>query len=70
MLDPATAAPAKDQVGPLEDVQATDEYTVEFIFSEPYVPFYFAASGSYLGIISPTAAEELGEDFGRSPVGR
>lgn len=69
MLDPGTAAPAKDQVGPLEDVRATDEYTVEFIFSEPYAPFYFAASGSYLGIISPTSAEEQGEDFGRSPVG-
>lgn len=69
MLDPATAAPAKDQVGPLEDVQVIDDYTVELTFSEPYAPFFFAASGSYLGIMSPTALAELGDDFGRSPVG-
>ena len=69
MLDPATAAPAKDQTGPLESVTATDDRTVEFVFSEPYPPFFFAASGSYFGIISPTAVEELGDDYGRQPVG-
>ncbi|RIK39535.1 MAG: hypothetical protein DCC55_17800 [Chloroflexi bacterium] len=69
MLDPATAAPAKDQVGPLTSVTALDEYTVEFVFEEPYPPFFFSASGSYLGIISPAAVEEHGDDFGRNPVG-
>lgn len=69
MLDPATAAPAKDQAGPLESVTALDEKTVAFEFSEPYAPFYFAASTSYFGIISPTAVEELGDDFARQPVG-
>ena len=39
MLDPATAAPAKDQTGPLETVTALDDKTVEFVFSEPYPPF-------------------------------
>ena len=69
MLDPATAAPAKDQVGPLESVTALDDTTVEFVFSEPYAPFFFAATTSYLGIVSPTAVEKLGDDFGRNPVG-
>jgi peptide/nickel transport system substrate-binding protein len=69
MLDPATAAPAKDQVGPLQTVTALDEYSVEFVFEEPYPPFFFAASTSYLGIISPTAVEEKGDTFGRDPVG-
>ena len=69
MLDPATAAPAKDQVGPLESVTATDDYTVELVFTEPYPPFFFSASTSYLGILPPGAVEELGEDFGRSPIG-
>lgn len=69
MLDPATAAPAKDQVGPLTGVTALDEYTVEFVFEEPYPPFFFSASGSYLGIISPSAVAEKGDGFGRSPVG-
>lgn len=69
MLDPATAAPAKDQAGPLTKVTAVDDKTVTFEFSEPYAPFYFAASTSYFGIISPTAVETLGDDFGRQPVG-
>lgn len=69
MLDPATASPAKDQAGPLVSVTALDEMTVAFEFSEPYAPFYFAASTSYFGIISPTAVEELGDDFARNPVG-
>jgi peptide/nickel transport system substrate-binding protein len=69
MLDPATASPAKDQAGPLVAVTALDEKTVAFEFSEPYAPFYFAASTSYFGIISPTAVETLGDDFARQPVG-
>jgi len=69
MLDPATAAPAKDQAGPLTKVTAVDDKTVNFEFSEPYAPFYFAASTSYFGIISPSAVEKLGDDFGRQPVG-
>ena len=69
MLDPAIASPAKDQAGPLSKVTALDDYTVELVFDEPYAPFYFAASTSYLGIISPTAVEASGDDFGRNPVG-
>ncbi len=69
MLDAATAAPAKDQAGPLTTVTAVDDKTVTLEFSEPYAPFYFAASTAYFGILSPTAVEEKGDDFARSPVG-
>jgi peptide/nickel transport system substrate-binding protein len=69
LLDPATAAPAREQVGPLTSVTAVDDLTVEFVFEEPYAPFYFAASGAYLGILPPGAVTEMGDDFGRSPVG-
>lgn len=69
LLDPATAAPARGQVGPLQSVTALDDYTVEFVFEEPYAPFFFAASGSYLGILPPGAVTELGDDFGRNPIG-
>lgn len=69
LMDPSTAAPASEQVGPLASVTALDEYVVEFVFDEPYAPFFFAASGAYMGILPPGAVEELGEDFGRNPVG-
>lgn len=69
LMNPETAAPASEQVGPLTSVTALDEYTVEFVFEEPYAPFFFAASGAYMGILPPGAVEELGDDFGRNPVG-
>ncbi len=69
LLDPATAAPAAEQTGTLTNVVALDEYTVEFTFEEPYAPFFFAASGAYMGILPPGAVDEMGEEFGRSPIG-
>lgn len=69
MLDPTTAAPARDQMGPLKEVTALDDYTVEFVFEEPYAPFWTNSFGSYAGIISPAAVEKYGKDFGRHPVG-
>jgi peptide/nickel transport system substrate-binding protein len=69
MFDPAIASPAKDQAGPISTVRAVDEYTVEIVFEEPYAPFFYAASLSYLGILPPGAVQERGDDFGRNPVG-
>lgn len=69
LRNPETAAPAAEQAGTLTTITALDEYTVEFVFEEPYAPFFFAASGAYMGILPPGAVEELGEDFGRNPVG-
>lgn len=69
MLDPATAAPAADQAGTLTSATAQDEYTVVLEFEEPYAPFYQVASTSYFGILPPGAVEEMGDDFGRAPVG-
>jgi peptide/nickel transport system substrate-binding protein len=69
LLNPETAAPAAEQAGTLTTVTALDEYTVEFVFEEPYAPFFFAASGAYMGILPPGAVEEMGDDFGRNPIG-
>ena len=69
LRDPETAAPAAEQAGTLTTITALDEYTVEFVFEEPYAPFFFAASGAYMGILPPGAVEEMGDDFGRNPVG-
>lgn len=69
LLNPETAAPAAEQAGSLTSVTALDEYVVEFVFEEPYAPFFFAASGAYMGILPPGAVEEMGDDFGRNPIG-
>jgi peptide/nickel transport system substrate-binding protein len=69
ILDPDRSSPALAQMGSLQEVEATDDYTAVFTFEEPYAPFYTNIAISYGGIVSPTAAEELGDGFGRNPVG-
>lgn len=69
LLDPATAAPAKEQCGSLKEVKVVDDYTVEFILEEPYAPLLHQLGSYYLGIISPAAVEKWGADYGQHPVG-
>lgn len=67
ILDPATAAPNKAFLGSLTSVEATDETTVVFTFDSPYAPFFTNLLS--FGIVSPTAVETYGDEFGRNPVG-
>ena len=69
ILDPAIASPNLASVGSLQEVNVVDTYTVEFVFEEPYAAFFINLTQAYFGIPSPTAVEELGDDFGRNPVG-
>lgn len=68
-LDPATAAPAVSQLGTMESVEVVDGNKVRMNFSAPYAPLFTNLSGSYAGIISPTAVRERGDTFGHNPVG-
>jgi peptide/nickel transport system substrate-binding protein len=69
ILDPATASPAKAQMGTLTSVDLVDPSTVRFNFSEPYAPFFTNISLGYGGIVSPTAVQKYGDSFGHNPVG-
>ncbi|GAB3052082.1 ABC transporter substrate-binding protein [Sediminivirga luteola] len=56
----------------VEDVTATDEYTVVVRMSQPFSPFLrmLAQGGNgSTGIISPAALEEHGEDIAEHPAG-
>jgi peptide/nickel transport system substrate-binding protein len=68
-MDPATASPAHNQLGPLSSVKAVDDTTVTFTYDKPFAPFFTNASIAYFAIISPTAAQKYGKDYGRNPVG-
>jgi len=67
ILDPANAAPYKSFLGSLQTVDAPDATTVVFTFSAPYAPFF--TNSTLIGIVSPTAVEKEGDDFGHNPVG-
>jgi peptide/nickel transport system substrate-binding protein len=55
--------------GPIEAVEVIDEYTVDIVSSVPYGPLLLTATMVYTGVVSPTAVELHGEDYGRNPVG-
>ncbi len=67
ILDPAMAAPYKGFLGPLESVEAPDATTLIFHYSKPYAAFFNNAA--QIPIVSPTAVQQLGDDFGHNPVG-
>ena len=67
VLDPAQASPDKVFLGSLVSVDAPDSTTAVFTFETPYAPF-FTNLGSF-GIVSPTAVEASGDNFGHNPVG-
>ncbi len=49
--------------------EVIDEYTVKLIFDAPNAAFFNAFTGGYGGMLSPTAVEAGGDQYGRSPVG-
>ncbi|WP_172332472.1 ABC transporter substrate-binding protein [Mangrovicoccus sp. HB161399] len=53
----------------VETVEAVDELTVKFTLSEPYAPFLSNLAYPTGLIVSPSAVEASGADFGRAPVG-
>jgi peptide/nickel transport system substrate-binding protein len=63
------SAAANDLIGSYESAEVIDDLTVALHFAEPYPAFLDAVSSHYLSIVSPTAVEKWGDDFGKHPVG-
>jgi peptide/nickel transport system substrate-binding protein len=55
--------------GRLESVDVVDDYTIVLKLSEPYAPFLRNLASPVGGMVSPEAAEALGEDLSRQVVG-
>jgi peptide/nickel transport system substrate-binding protein len=70
--DPETvivAGQAHDQIGTYDHSEIIDDYTIKMVMSRPFSPFLTGLNG-YLGIVSPTAVQEMGlAEFARHPVG-
>ena len=66
IVDPETnAQTAFSLIGPYERTDVVGPFEVTVVFSSPYAPFLDSASSPNLGIISPTAFAEVGnEDWG------
>ena len=58
----------KSEIASITDVEAVDEYTVRFTLAQPDATLLAQLSDRAGMMISPTAAEEMGADFGLNPV--
>ncbi len=56
------------ELAQLQSVDIVDEDTVRLNLTQPFAPLIALLADRSGMMVSPTAAEELGEDFGRSPV--
>ncbi|MDD8046317.1 MAG: ABC transporter substrate-binding protein [Verrucomicrobiota bacterium] len=54
---------------PVEGIQALDDYTLEFLLTEPYPQFLWVLTMHYLHVVPREAVEFYGGDFQRHPVG-
>ena len=65
IVDPETASGfSANLIGPYTATEVVDAQNITVTFSEPYAPFLDSLSQAFLGIVSPTAVEEFGDDFG------
>ncbi|HEY7032010.1 MAG TPA: ABC transporter substrate-binding protein [Thermomicrobiales bacterium] len=73
ILDPATQSPlvgflGTDTVG-MKGTEVVDPSTVKITLKGPFSPLLNSLSLANFGILSPTAVQTLGDDFGKKPVG-
>lgn len=70
ILDPATkAANAAALLQPYKSSEVIDEYTIKLNLSTPSRAFLGNLSQALLGMVSPTAAKQYGDQLGQHPVG-
>ena len=60
---------ARFMLGPYERTEVVDKYTVRIYLSEPFAPFLDSLSQVYLGMASPAAVEQWGDEYQLHQVG-
>lgn len=68
-LDDEIGSPRGSELGPLESVDVTGPLEVTLTLSDPYAPFLQVLANRAGMMVSPTAVEEMGEDFATQAVG-
>src|SRR5690554_43186 len=69
ILDPANAVTFRFLIAPVTSVEVVDEYTVRLTTEAPFAPILAHLTHSSIGMLSPAAIEQYGEDISRNPVG-
>lgn len=70
VINPDQPARGRAWLGPVIGAEVVDDYTVDIITSSPFGPLLNHLSMVFVvGMVSPTAVEKWGDDYGRHPVG-
>lgn len=69
LLDPNVASPRAVVFKMVKEVKVVDEYTIQFILSEPFSPLLSILANHEGGIISPKTVEKYGKKIIQEPNG-
>lgn len=63
-VDPATRSPVRWRAGPVKEVRAKDDYTVEYELTEPFGELLYQLTLFFASIVDKDTVERLGQNFG------
>jgi len=69
LFDPKFPSFRKSELRPVTKVNVIDTYTIQLVMNQPYSPLLYALTDRAGMMVSPTAAEQTGLDYGLHPVG-
>jgi ABC-type transport system substrate-binding protein len=69
MMDKDSPSPRRASYTLIQEIQTPDDHTVRFVTDPPTPDFPFLMADQAVKIVSPTALQKFGKDFGRNPVG-
>ncbi|WP_426956763.1 ABC transporter substrate-binding protein [Muricoccus radiodurans] len=63
-INPETRSPVRWRAGPVKEVRAVDDYTVEYELNEPYGELLYQLTLFFASIVDQASVERLGANFG------
>lgn len=69
MLNPDNNLARRSEINVISEVEVVDPLTIRIELTNPYSPFLSVLTDRAGMMISPTAVQELGDDFATNPVG-
>ena len=63
-IDPATRSPVRWRAGPVKEIRARDQYTVEYELTEPFGELLYQLTLFFASVVDRHSVETLGQNFG------
>lgn len=63
-IDPATRSPVRWRAGPVKEIRARDDFTVEYELTEPFGELLYQLTLFFASVVDRATVERLGQNFG------